>query len=101
VPIFENRSNASYNLYANSYYVENGSYFRCRNIQLGYTFPKGMLSKGGINGLRVYVQAVNLFTVTKYDGLDPAISGIDNNFGVDYGTYPFVRQYIVGANVTF
>jgi hypothetical protein len=47
------------------------------------------------------VQAINLFTVTKYDGLDPAISGIDGNMGVDYGSYPFVKQFLVGANVTF
>ncbi|TAM95470.1 MAG: SusC/RagA family TonB-linked outer membrane protein [Chitinophagaceae bacterium] len=101
VPIFQDRSDASYNQVVNSYYIENGSYFRCRNLQFGYTFPKGTLTKAGINNLRVYVQAVNLFTITKYDGLDPAISGLDNNFGVDYGTYPFVRQYIVGANISF
>jgi TonB-linked SusC/RagA family outer membrane protein len=101
IPIFEDVSTASTNLYANSYYMENASYFRCRNIQLGYTFPKGLLQRGGIENLRIYVQAINLFTVTKYDGLDPAISGIDGNMGVDYGSYPFVKQFLVGANVTF
>ncbi|MGH2645873.1 MAG: SusC/RagA family TonB-linked outer membrane protein, partial [Chitinophagaceae bacterium] len=101
VPIFETRSDDSYNKQVNSYYVENGSYFRCRNIQLGYTFAKGSLKKAGIQDLRLYVQTVNLFTITKYDGLDPGISGLDNNFGVDYGTYPMVKQFIVGANITF
>jgi TonB-linked SusC/RagA family outer membrane protein len=101
VPIFQNLSDDSYNKQINSYYIENGSYFRCRNIQLAYTFTKGSLKKVGIQDLRLYVQAVNLFTITKYDGLDPAVSGLDNNFGVDYGTYPMVKQWIIGANVTF
>jgi hypothetical protein len=101
VPIFEDVSTASTNLYANSYYMESASYFRCRNIQLGYTFPTGVLQKAGIQNLRLYVQGVNLFTITKYDGLDPAINGVDGNMGVDYGSYPFVRQYLIGANITF
>lgn len=101
VPIFEDVSTASTNLYANSYYLENGSYFRCRNIQLAYTFNKGALLKAGIQNLKVYVQTINPFTITKYDGLDPAISGVDGNMGVDYGTYPMVKQLLVGANITF
>lgn len=101
VPIFEDVSSASTNLYANSYYVEPASYFRCRNIQLGYTVRKGSLLKAGIESLRFYVQAINPFTITKYDGLDPALDGINGNFGVDYGNYPFVKQYILGLNVGF
>lgn len=101
VPIFEDRGSASTNQYANSYYMEDASYFRCRNAELAYTFSKGALQKAGIENLRLYVQAINLFTLTKYDGLDPAISGLDDNFGVDYGNYPFVRQFLIGANVTF
>ncbi len=101
IPIFEDRAVFSNNQTFNSYYMENGSYFRARNIQLAYTFKKGLLQKAGIQNLRVYIQGVNLFTITKYDGLDPAISGLDNNFGIDYGTYPFVKQFVVGANFTF
>ena len=101
IPIFEDVSTASTNLYQNSYYMESGSYFRCRNAQLAYTFTQGSLTKAGIQNLRIYVQAINPFTVTKYDGLDPAISGLDGNMGVDYGTYPMVKQMIVGANITF
>lgn len=101
IPVFEDRSSVSTNKVPNSYYMEDGSYFRCRNIQLAYTFGKGTLQKAGIQNLRIYIQGINLFTITKYDGLDPAVSGLDNNFGVDYGTYPMVKQFIVGANVTF
>ncbi|HVB03026.1 MAG TPA: TonB-dependent receptor [Chitinophagaceae bacterium] len=107
VPIFENRSNLSTNGVNNSYYIENGSYLRLRTLELGYTFKKGALSKAGIDHLRLYVQAINLFTITKYSGLDPMISGItggstyDTNFGVDYGNYPTVRQFMGGIDLGF
>lgn len=101
VPIFQDRAGFSYNQVPNSYYVQNGSYLRLRNVQIGYTFNKGSLAKAGITNLRLYIQAINLFTITKYDELDPAVGGIDGNMGVDYGTYPFVKQFIVGANISF
>ena len=65
-----------------------------------------MMSKINMKSLRVYVQAVNLFTITKYTGLDPEIDTQDTNGvrndrirGVDYGNYPTVRQYIFGVNL--
>lgn len=101
IPIYEDRAAFSTNQEVNSYYMENGSYLRLQNLQLGYTFEDGVLSNVGIENLHVYIQGINLFTITKYDGLDPSVSGLDETFGVDYGTYPFVRQFIVGANITF
>lgn len=102
VPVFEDRGTFSTNQAVNSYYVQNGSYFRCRNIQLSYTFNKGgALQKAGIENLRLYAQVVNPFTITKYEGLDPELSGNDTNFGVDYGNYPTVKQLIFGLNVNF
>lgn len=101
VPIFEDRSNFSTNGTTNSYYVQKGSYFRCRNIELGYTFNKGSLTRIGVENLRVFVQTINPFTITKYSGLDPEISGTDTNFGVDYGNYPTVKQLVFGINVVF
>jgi hypothetical protein len=62
------------------------------------------MSKINVKALRVYVQAVNLFTITKYSGLDPEIDtqgGNDQIRGVDYGNYPAVKQYIIGLNLTF
>ncbi|AMR28581.1 hypothetical protein A0257_16745 [Hymenobacter psoromatis] len=89
-----------------SRYVENDSYLRARNVQLGYTLPTSFLSKYQVSGLRVYVSVDNLFTVTKYTGLDPEISasGYYNNplaYGVDYGNYPQPRTYRLGVNVNF
>jgi len=85
----------------NSYFVEPGGYLRLRNVSIGYTFPKQWLSKAKIEKLRVYVQAANLFTVTKYSGPDPEISGTTTAFGIDQGTYITPRQFLIGLNVGF
>jgi TonB-dependent starch-binding outer membrane protein SusC len=101
-----NGSNASTNTVPNSYFVEKGSYLRAKNLTLGYTF--GGLSKTGISRLRAYIQAANLFTVTKYSGVDPEISVNATNgqnsatdFGIDEGSYANPRQYLLGLQVTF
>ncbi|HEY0273081.1 MAG TPA: SusC/RagA family TonB-linked outer membrane protein, partial [Chitinophaga sp.] len=86
---------------ANSYYVENGSYLRCKNMQIGYTLPASLFSKIGVSKLHIYVQAANLFTITKYSGLDPELNGGVTGFGVDNMGYPNQRQYLVGLNVGF
>ena len=82
-------------------------------MSLGYTIPSSRLSRIGIDKFRVYVQAINLFTVTKYKGLDPElqssdpndrsgnINGASNSFGIDYGNYPHTAQYLIGINVNF
>ncbi len=86
----------------NSYYVENSSYFRMRNLQIGYTLPSSILSKVKISKARIYVQGTNLFTATKYSGLNPDIlSGDERAAGVDIGAYPTVKQFLIGANITF
>ena len=100
VPKASNKSNFSTNTQVCSYYVEDGSYLRLKNLQLGYSFPADLLSKVNIKYLRIYVQAVNLFTLTKYSGLDPELGGDDRAFGVDYGNYPNVKQFIFGLNLT-
>jgi TonB-linked SusC/RagA family outer membrane protein len=92
-------------------YVEDGSYLRLRNLQLGYTFPASTIR--GISRIRVYVSAQNLFTITKYSGLDPEIGvpsakdpetkEIVRNVtasGIDVGTYPSSKFYTLGINVT-
>lgn len=90
-----------------SYYVEDGTYFRMKNIQLVYNLPKLFLSKVNINTARVYVQAQNLFTITKYQGMDPEINlrnytaGNDRQIGVDGGAYPVAKQFVVGVNLAF
>ncbi|MFN8241286.1 MAG: SusC/RagA family TonB-linked outer membrane protein [Bacteroidales bacterium] len=99
VPKASNKSNFSTNTQSLSYYIEDGSYLRMKNIQIGYKIPQNLLNKVNIKSLRVYVQAVNLFTMTKYSGLDPELGGGDTNFGIDQGNYPNVKQFIFGLNL--
>lgn len=87
---------------ANSYYMENGSFLKCRSLILGYTINPTVLKRLGINRFRAYIQAANLFTITKYKGLDPELSGSSSTFGIDYGNYPNnQKNLIVGLNLSF
>lgn len=107
---------------ASTYYVEDGSYLRMKNIVVGYTLPESLVEKLGINKFRIYLQGKNLITLTDYTGLDPEISlrsfassvgapsltapdRTDPNpnltYGVDTGVYPINRSIIFGVNVTF
>lgn len=85
------------NLAYSSRFIEDGSYFRLKNIQLGYTLPRKMLAPTMIKGIRVYVAATNLFTITDYSGYDPEV-GVN---GVDYGNYPQSRTFTIGAKLNF
>ncbi len=101
-PKASNKSNFSNNTQSVSYYVEDGSFLRLRNLQLGYTLPTDAIGRIGLSKARIYVQGVNLFTATKYSGIDPDVNnGGDRAFGVDFGNYPLVKQFIVGLNVSF
>lgn len=84
----------------NSYFVEDGSYIRAKNVQLGYSIPNNVLDRFGVKRLRLYVQAANLFTITNYSGTDPELTGTSTAFGIDEGAYPSPRQYLVGINLT-
>lgn len=85
-----------------SMYIEDGSYLRMQTLTLGYSLPRNILSKLTLDRLRIYGQVSNVFTVTKYSGLDPEVrtSG-DRNRGVDYGAYGSPRQFILGLNISF
>lgn len=86
------------------FYVEDGSYLRARNVQIGYTIPSAATSAIGIEKLRIYVQAQNLFTITGYSGIDPALSNFeqgDSFGGVDEGNYPGSKIFMVGLNLGF
>jgi TonB-linked SusC/RagA family outer membrane protein len=101
VPIAENASNFSNNTVVNSYYLEDASYLRLKNLTLGYTLPTNLVNKAKIDKVRVYFQATNLFTWTKYNGLDPELIGADDAGGVDEGIYPTVKQFLFGLNINF
>ena len=82
-------------------YVCDGSYFRLKNITLGYTLPQNLTRKVCIERLRIYFQAENLATWTKYWGFDPEISSGATSLGVDRGVYPQARTFTIGANISF
>ncbi len=102
IPVFESASNFSTNTQASSFYVEDGSYLRLQNLSLGYTIPANVLDRLKMNRVRLYIAANNIFTITKYNGLDPAVGGAaDTNFGIDVGNYPVTRSYTAGINIGF
>lgn len=87
------------NIRVSDRYVEDGSFVKIRNIQLGYTFTKSTL-KNVFKSVRIYAQAKNAFTFTKYSGYDPEISGGVFSSGVDQGSYPLSRVYTVGLDIS-
>jgi len=106
IPVLETASNTSNARAISSFYVEDGSFLKLRSLILGYTLPTSPLKKIGIDKLRIYVQGSNLFTITKYTGLDPELQGADlgdnSNFGIDLGNYPAnQKMYLFGINASF
>ena len=102
--INSNFSNGSNGGVPTSYNLEDGSYFRNKTMIIGYNLPKSLLEKIKVERFRVYIQAVNLFTITNYSGLDPELSGRNSSaFGIDYfGNYPNnQKQYVIGFNLGF
>lgn len=83
------------------YYVEDGSFFRIRNLQLGYTFDKALISKIGLKALKAYFNIQNLKTWKHNTGYTPEFGGSAIAFGVDNGSYPVPAIYTFGLNITF
>ncbi|MCM5664020.1 SusC/RagA family TonB-linked outer membrane protein [Galbibacter mesophilus] len=81
------------------FYLEDGDYLRFKTIQFGYTIPTEVIKKIGLQRIRLYVTAENLFTFTEYTGYDPEIGG--GVFGIDRGFYPQARTGMLGVNVQF
>lgn len=102
---------ATANNVLSDYYVEDASYFRIQNIQLGYTINPKLTQRAGITKLRLYTGVNNLYTFTKYKGFDPGASfgptnqdGVSQSpigAGIDYGFYPVPRTYLLGLNINF
>jgi TonB-dependent starch-binding outer membrane protein SusC len=92
-------------------YLENGSYLRVKSLTLGYTFDQEALRKVLISRIMLYMTAENLLTFTKYSGFDPEVSTFSSNgndatnqntaLGVDYGTYPQSRDFVLGLKISF
>ena len=93
---------------ANSFFVEDGSYMRLKNLQIGYTFDDRVADLLGMDSVRFYLQGTNLFTITGYDGVDPELQPrfvdgrIDNlTIGVSDNNYPTASIYSLGVNLKF
>ncbi|MFY0598359.1 MAG: TonB-dependent receptor [Cyclobacteriaceae bacterium] len=98
---------------ASTVYVEDGSYLRLQNLQIGYSLPSSILNSLNIKKVRLYWMATNLFTMTNYSGLNPEVSdfgnpnqsnanaSIEKNRGVDISTWPVAKQFLFGVDLTF
>ena len=87
-----------------SRYLEDGSFVRLKTLSLGYNLPASLLQKIKISKIRLYAQATNLLTFTRYGGLDPEVSSQSSNqntAGYDWATIPQPKTFQIGANVTF
>ncbi|HLX91672.1 MAG TPA: TonB-dependent receptor [Puia sp.] len=105
-PRITNSGSFSNSSVVNSFYIEPGSYLRLKSLNIGYSISPALLKKIGIDKFRIFVQGANLFTITKYSGLDPELQGSNlgdqTNFGIDLGNYPAnQKNYNVGVDVTF
>ncbi len=88
------------NAQASDYWLEDADYLRIRHIEIGYTFPKGILNALGVGNLRIYVAADNLITITGYDGYDPGIDyGSLFDRGADRSPYPVPKQFLTGIQL--
>ena len=98
----------SNNAIPSSRFLEDGAYLRLKNLQLGYTISEKTLKAIGLSQVRVYASGTNLFTLTKYSGLDPEMTVSDNSrnegdraAGIDWGTYPSAMTFMFGLDITF
>ena len=110
-PKLNSKNGAGVNALPSTFYVEDGSYFRCKNLQVGYSFNRKQLKKINVESLRVYVGVQNLFTITKYPLYDPEVSantlfdrGVDGYWRAQESPHEATmnsRVYNIGFNLTF
>ena len=102
IPIMKTQNTSGGNSLPSEFYVEDGSYLRLKNLQLGYSLPKKWLEAIRFNKLRVYAGVQNLFTLTKYSGYDPEVSSnVLFSRGIDISSYPNARTFTFGFNASF
>jgi len=111
IPILSRQASLGNTGAFNSFYLEDGSFLKLKSLQIGYSIPATVLKNYGISRFRIYVLANNLFTITKYTGLDPELppstlnngaQGDNTSFGIDFGNYPAnEKRYSIGVQVTF
>ena len=93
----------SWDFWSSSAAVFNGAFFKIKQVQLGYTFPRALTQRVKINDLRLFVSLDDYFTFTKYPGADPETASLNNSTarGVDSGSYPTMKKVVFGVNLTF
>lgn len=87
-----------------TYFIEDGSYLRLKNIALSYQIKSERLTRSGITKLQPFISATNLLTFTRYTGIDPEVNQYGNSGavqGIDWGTYPQNKSFMVGLNLEF
>lgn len=110
-PKLNSKNSSGINSLPSTFYVEDGSYFRCKNLQIGYSFNKKLLQKFHIESFRIYAGIQNLFTITKYPLYDPEVSsnvlfdrGVDGFWQAQESPHEATmnsRVYNLGVNLTF
>ena len=96
LPMFDG---AAHSQEASTAFLEDGSFTRLKTLRLGYTVPQKTLDKIKVKSIRIYAQATNLFTITKYKGLDPELDSSGMSMGVDKGAWPTPRQITFGLTL--
>ncbi len=98
-----NRKQKGNNGRTSTWHIEDGSYLRLQNLEIGYSLPKKWMDAIKMQKIRIYLAGQNLFTITNYTGYNPEVSNSTSALtpGEDYGTYPLARTYMVGVNITF
>ena len=95
---------AGFEMHNSTYFLEDGSYIRLKDISLAYDVPKKILNRFGLSKLQPYLSATNLLTLTKYKGMDPEVNQNGNSGavqGLDWGTYPLCKSFSLGLKVEF
>ena len=87
--------------YPSTAFLEDGSFLRLKSLQIGYVLPEKLIKPYGMGKLEVYVESTNLFTITKYSGLDPEINSSGTYLGIDQGSWPTTRQFMLGVKINF
>ena len=94
---------AGFEMHPSTYFIEDGSYLRLKNISLSYDIRARFLDKWGVSKLQPYVSLSNIATWTSYSGQDPEMSSYNSarSRGIDWGTYPLTKSYVFGLNIEF
>ncbi|SHM53537.1 SusC/RagA family TonB-linked outer membrane protein [Flavobacterium saccharophilum] len=102
IPSFRESATHSNVRASSDFFLEDGTYFRIRNLTFGYSLPESLMQKNGIGQIRLYLTGMNPFTFTKYTGYDPEVGGNGiSTRGVDSGNYPVSRRFVLGLQVKF